>query len=63
MYSQSKKDELKTNITVAYYNAYFQRSKSMPKLQKILNDMDKKEMTDDDLFNVVKSLHSQYGGE
>lgn len=66
-YVANKQDELKTDITVAYYNAYFQRAKKMPELNKILdnlgNSKNKKEMTDSEMFDLVQRLHKQFGGE
>lgn len=65
VYTTKRQDEFKSNITVAYYNAYFQRAKHMPKLSKILEDIDrstKKEMSDESMFKVVQKLHEMLGG-
>ena len=35
------KEELKRNITQAYYTEYFARHKKLPKLSKVLKDIDK----------------------
>jgi hypothetical protein len=39
----------------------------MPELNKILdnigNNKDKKEMSDEEMFNLVQKLHKQFGGE
>jgi hypothetical protein len=65
VYTQKQKDKYKNNVTFAYYNAWFQRAKNMPKLDEILEKIDKpkkKEMTDDDIFETVKRLHAKFGG-
>ena len=62
--NEKEKNRLKTDITVAYYNAIFQRSKTMPRLENVLKDLDgKKEKSDNDMFDMVQKLHKQLGGE
>lgn len=50
--------QLKENISVAYYNAYFQRSKTMPNLKTFLEKLDKKEMSDDEMYDNIKKWHN-----
>jgi hypothetical protein len=40
-YAFEAKEELKRNITQAYYTEYFARHKKLPKLFKVLKDIDK----------------------
>ncbi len=40
-YAFQEKEELKRNITQAYYTEYFARHKKLPKLAKVLKDIDK----------------------
>ncbi len=40
-YAFEAKEELKRNITQAYYTEYFARHKKLPKLSKVLKDIDK----------------------
>lgn len=40
-YAFQEKEELKRNITQAYYTEYFARHKKLPKLSKVLKDIDK----------------------
>jgi len=60
------KEEFKTSITVAYYNAYFQRVQKMPKLESVLKGLDgkeeKKEMSSSEMLSMVQQLHRAFGG-
>jgi hypothetical protein len=40
-YAFEAKEELKRSITQAYYTEYFARHKKLPKLSKVLKDIDK----------------------
>ena len=40
-YAFEAKEELKRDITQAYYTEYFARHKKLPKLSKVLKDIDK----------------------
>ena len=63
-HTEKEKMQFKNDITVAYYNAIFQRAKTMPRLENVLKDLDgKKEKTDSDMFDMVQKLHKQFGGE
>jgi hypothetical protein len=64
-YSDKIKNDLKTNITVAYYNAYFQRVKKMPKLDAFIEKLfppEKQEMDNEAMFQQVLKLHKALGG-
>ena len=67
IYSQKHKESYKEKITVAFYNAYFQRVQKMPKLENILNNIDnagkKKEMSDEEMFRTIKKFAVEFGGE
>lgn len=56
-YVERNKIKLKEDISVAYYNAYFQRCKTMPNLKSFLEKLDKKEMTDEEMYNNIKKWH------
>lgn len=40
-YAFQTKEELKLEITQAYYTEYFARHKKLPRLEKVLKDLDK----------------------
>jgi len=40
-YGIKSKEQLKQNITLAYYTEYFARHKKLPKIDRILKDIDK----------------------
>jgi len=61
-YVFDRKERLKDAVSVAYYNACFQRSKTMPRLKEILNQLSNEEMSDEELFDAVKSLNSAFDG-
>jgi replication initiation and membrane attachment protein DnaB len=64
-YVDNQTNKYKDLITQAYFTAYFQRVKKMPKLEKLLNDVDrklKKQQTAEEMFEVVKRLNSALGG-
>lgn len=60
---KNKQNAFKENVTVAYYNAYFHRVKSMPKLKTFLQKITKPEMTDEEMFKKVLGLNKFYGGD
>lgn len=67
VFVENKQSEFKTNITIAYYNAYFQRVEKMPSLSDVLSDIDKQgkenePMTDEQLYQQVLKLHQAFGG-
>jgi len=64
-YTDKQTNKYKDLITQAYFTAYFQRVKKMPKLEKLLNDVErkqKKKQTAEEMFEVVKRLNSALGG-
>lgn len=60
---KNKQSLFKENVTVAYYNAYFQRVKKMPKLKDFLEKIGKPEMSDEEMFKKVLGLNKLYGGD
>lgn len=60
---QNKQNTFKESITVAYYNAYFQRVKKMPKLKDFLDKIGRKEMTDEEMFEKIVGLNKHFGGD
>jgi hypothetical protein len=68
-HEDKQKEGLKNNIIQAFYSAYFnlkgQKGLSSKDLEDVLKNIDKKaskEMTDEELFNAIKSIHSKFGG-
>ncbi|MFZ3132759.1 MAG: hypothetical protein WA125_17060 [Desulfosporosinus sp.] len=66
-YTEKNKDERKADIVAAFYSAYFYRKKELSgnDLKKALKAIDgnSNRMTDEDLFEAIKVLHAQFGGE
>jgi len=64
-YNKRIKYEQDERVTQAYLTAYWQRVNKMPKLQDVLQNkqQQKNQMTDKQMFNMVKSLHAAFGGE
>lgn len=71
-YKEKQNTEVQNNLHLAIINAYntvaFDRSKKLPKLEKILkksnvNKPKKKKQNNEELFKIVESLNSMYGGE
>lgn len=65
MYMEKEKNKLKENLTVAFYNAYFQRIKTLSsmELKKVLSSFDKVVMSDEEMLLTVKALHHKFGGD
>jgi hypothetical protein len=65
-FTEKRNEQFKTDITVAYYNAYFQRVAKMPSLSSILEKLElpkeKKPMTDKQMFEIIQKLNKQFGG-
>lgn len=70
-YSEKKKEESKEKLTLAYINAMWtvqwlgKKSNHPRPLKEILEsiDKDKKQMSDEDMFEKVKALNALFGGE
>ena len=63
-YNKRTKAEQDERMTLTYLGAVWQRTKKMPKLQEFLhNKPQKKRMTSEQMFDMVKSLHAAFGGE
>lgn len=62
VYTDKNKQDFKESITVAYYNAYFQRVKKMPDLEAFLEKLDgKEEMSDEQMFRAIKKMCKEMG--
>lgn len=65
-YVKKEKQRQKELVTLAYYIEGFARQKKLPKLEKLMNDIDKtdkKPQTTDDMLETVKKLNALFGGE
>lgn len=66
-YTERIKDEKKGNMITAFYSAYFQRVEKLSndELNNILDKIDnaEKEMTDNDMFAIVKQISASIGGD
>lgn len=66
VYMEKKKQEEQNMIIQAYLISRWVWTKNVP-IEKILEDMgtkkEKKEMTDEQMFNQVKMLNNLFGGE
>lgn len=70
-YSEKKKEESKEKLTLAYINAMWtvqwlgKKSNHPRPLKEILEsiDKDKKQMSDEEMFEKVKALNALFGGE
>lgn len=64
-YTESKEDELKEQLTLVWLGEYYHRTKRLPSLQNELKKVageTKKDMTDDEMLAVVKTLNAKFGG-
>lgn len=68
-YSEKKKEESKEKLTLAYINSMWtvqwlgKKSNHPRPLKEILESIDKKQMSDEDMFEKVKALNALFGGE
>lgn len=70
-YSEKNKEESKEKLTLAYINAIWtvqwlgKKSNHPRPLKEILEsiDKDKKQMSDEEMFEKVKALNALFGGE
>ncbi len=66
IYAEKKKQEEQNMIIQAYLISRWVWAKEVP-IEKILNELgtnkEKKEMTDEEMFNQVKILNTMFGGE
>lgn len=67
IYIDAYVENLKLNhermITYAYMGAYLQRAKRMPRLDKLLEDKNKKARTAEDMLEMIKGLNASFGGD
>lgn len=64
-YSERKEAELKERLTLVWLGEYYHRTKYLPSLDEELNKISgekKREMTDNEMLQVVKRLNAQLGG-
>ena len=60
-YKVKSKEQLKQNITLAYYTEYFARHKKLPKLEKILKDIEKPIKTNPKGDIILKAMAKEKG--
>ena len=68
VYVDNRKENIKEMITHAYTTAYLHRVKKMPKLEKMIKDVDNttkkhKPQTAEEMLEVVKMLNKAFGGD
>lgn len=64
-YGEKVVQDYKTSISIAYMTAYLHRVQRLPKLAKLLSDLNtkpKEANTMQDMFETVKSLNAAMGG-
>lgn len=62
---KKEKQRQKELVTLAYYIEGFARQKKLPKLEKLINDIDKagkKKQTTEEMLETVKKLNAMFGG-
>lgn len=65
-YVKKEKQRQKEIVTLAYYIEGFARQKKLPKLEKLINDIDKtnkKAQTTEEMLETVKRLNKMLGGD
>lgn len=61
---EKEKDDFISNLQLAYYTAIFSNVKDPYSIyKKVINELDKKEMTNDDMENMVRKLNALFGGK
>lgn len=61
-YRETEKKKAKDILCLAWYTEALHRTKKLPKLEGLLKDK-KKEMSDEEMLNAIKSLNTALGGE
>lgn len=63
-YNKQNIDKYNSNMTTAYYSAYFNRTDKMQKLEDyiIKEEQPLEEMSDEQLMNQIKMLNAMLGG-
>ena len=62
-FMELKQADLEEKITLVWLGEYYHRVKKLPRLKEEIRKISgQKEMTDDQMFNVVKQLNAQFGG-
>ena len=62
-YKRRQKRKIDELIYVAWHTAVLSRQKEIPPLSTLLNRIEKKEMTEQEMFEQVKMLNAAFGGE
>ncbi|WP_051236794.1 hypothetical protein [Paenibacillus pinihumi] len=63
IYYENKRLADDQSITLAYLTAYWHRVKKMPELKTLLSTGQRKEMTDEEMLQIVKDLTLAAGGK
>lgn len=64
-YFEKKEAETKEQLTLVWLGEFYHRTKRLPKLKdelKKISGEKSKEMTDDEMLQMVKKLNAQFGG-
>lgn len=64
-YTESKEAQLKEDLTLVWLGEYYHRTKRLPSLKDELKKITaevKREMSDDEMLEMVKALNAQFGG-
>lgn len=62
-YKEKKKNQLDELIYLAWHIAALERQKELPKLESLLNNKHKSDMTDEEMLAMGKMIAAAYGGE
>lgn len=62
-YVDRKKEKQELLVTQAWLTACFYRQDKLESLETILDRLDQKEQSVDDMLSMVKSMNAMYGGE
>ena len=57
----NQKEKMDYDISLAWYNAYFQRVNKFPRLSEIIKQ-EPKVQTEEEMLNTVKKLAMRFGG-
>lgn len=61
---EKEKDQYKYDVSMQFYNAVFNNAKRpYEAYQEIINELDKKEMTNDEMENMARRLNAIFGGK
>lgn len=60
-FSEKRKEQMDYDISIAWYNAYFQRVNKMPALKDVIRR--RVTQTDKDMFEQIKAMNLRLNGE